>query len=48
MAYEVKDENGDTTKLGGKITGSDHKDQELTDWSEYPPMPPAPSQKYLD
>jgi hypothetical protein len=45
MAFEIKNEDGDTTKIGGKLTEND-PGEELTDWSQAKPMPPAPSQKY--
>lgn len=45
MAYEVKNDRGETTKTGGKLTEQD-PGTELVDWSQYPPMPPAPSEKY--
>lgn len=45
MAFEIKNEKGETTKVGGKMTETD-QGSELTDWAEYPPMPEAPSEKY--
>lgn len=45
MAYEVKNDKGETTKLGGKLTDQD-PGTELADTATGPPMPPAPSEKY--
>lgn len=45
MAYEIKNDKGDTVKLGGKLTENE-PGNELTDWSDTKPMPEAPSQKY--
>lgn len=41
MSYEIKNEHGETVKMGGKLS-----EEDLTDWSNTEPMPEPPHMKY--
>lgn len=41
MPWEIKNEDGDTVKMGGKLD-----ENEVTDWSDTDPMPEPPHVKY--
>lgn len=45
MAWEIRNEDGDVTKTGGKLEESP-REEELTDYSQVKPMPEPPHMKY--